>query len=84
MSQEARPAMIEALEARVRWTYPFTAATSERAKTSVSELKRRQAEADEEARLVFWRRGTGPRAGAGESPGLGGAECLPSSSLWRG
>jgi ATP-dependent helicase/nuclease subunit A len=69
------PALLEALEARVRWTYPFAAATSERAKTSVSELKRRHAEADEESRLVFWPRGRGPRSGAeGEAPNLGGAE----------
>ncbi len=44
---------LDELIARITWQYPFPAATVEPAKTSVSALRRRSAEADEEARPLF-------------------------------
>ena len=59
---EATPELL----ARLRWRYPFEAATLESAKTSVSALRHRAEELDEEARPYPWRRpaqaGTPPAA----------------------
>lgn len=44
---------INALHQRFTWKYSFASATEEPAKTNVSSLRRRAAEQDEEARLLF-------------------------------
>jgi len=46
------PGLLEKLHARVNWTYPFLAATEQRAKTSVTELRRLHEEEAEPARFL--------------------------------
>jgi ATP-dependent helicase/nuclease subunit A len=45
--------VVEQLKAKLAWRYPFEAAVGEAAKTSVSALRRRAADEDEEARKIF-------------------------------
>jgi ATP-dependent helicase/nuclease subunit A len=44
---------LEALRGRLEWSYPFTAATQRKAKSSVTALRREAEELDEEAEQVF-------------------------------
>jgi hypothetical protein len=54
IAEKADEAAVEKVSARLAWQYPFAAATTEPAKTSVSVLRRRQRdESDDEARPLF-------------------------------
>jgi len=44
---------LDALRARLEWTYPFQAATRRKAKSSVTALRREAAEEDDEAERIF-------------------------------
>jgi ATP-dependent helicase/nuclease subunit A len=55
---------LNALHVRLEWQYPFAAATVERAKTNVTELRRRQVEEDEEAHPLLRFRSKPQRASA--------------------
>jgi len=44
---------MDALRARLEWTYPFQAATRRKAKSSVTALRREAAEGDDEAERIF-------------------------------
>lgn len=61
---------ISALEARLNFAYPHTAATLEAAKTSVTALRRRAAEADDEARPWLTPLATNREASDGLKRGL--------------
>src|SRR6185436_11062242 len=58
---------VERVKAALAWQYPFPGATTEIAKSSVSALRRRREEADDEAKPLFQfrsaRRAIGRRAG---------------------
>jgi ATP-dependent helicase/nuclease subunit A len=49
---ELAPSALDQLRERVTWSYPFAAAAEERAKTNVTELRRRQVEEDEESQAA--------------------------------
>ena len=62
---EGEEAAVASLRAKLEWSYPHTDATHEPAKTSVTVLRRRAAEADEVATPWFRPRGTEARRARG-------------------
>jgi ATP-dependent helicase/nuclease subunit A len=62
-SEAPDPAILESLRQKLEWRYPFVAATTEPAKTSVSALRRRmREETDAEANPLFRASSDKPRA----------------------
>jgi ATP-dependent helicase/nuclease subunit A len=67
---------IDELRARLTWQYPFLPATREPAKSNVSVLRRRAAEADEDTRQWFAPRRRSRRAGTLSAAEVGSAHHL--------
>jgi ATP-dependent helicase/nuclease subunit A len=72
-STQQGPLDINALRARLTWTYPHHDATREPAKTNVSVLRRRATEEDNEARQLFFPRNGARRAGQLTAAQIGSA-----------
>jgi ATP-dependent helicase/nuclease subunit A len=74
-AEQIAPETLQRLQDRINWSYPFRAATNEPAKTSVSALRRRSDETEDEARLLFgFGRGRPSAKNSSDVAGLSAAE----------